>query len=85
MYVVTPLPHHRQTLGIMATTEGYGVPVTEETRRLYGYSHVLEAGKPISLRVMDSTTAAPVAAGSVTYEWRVRQHDGTTLLRFGRV
>lgn len=63
-----------QTLSIMATTEGYGVPVTEETRRLYGYSHVLEAGKPVTLRVVDSSKR-------FTYDWRVRQHDGATLLR----
>lgn len=67
-----------QTLGILAATDGYGVPVTEETRRLYGYSHVLEAGKPVTLRVLDSTQAA---TGNFTYDWRVRQHDGATLLR----
>lgn len=67
-----------QTLSIMATTEGYGVPVAEETRKLYGYSHILEAGKPVTLRVVDSATGT---AGKFTYDWRVRQHDGATLLR----
>lgn len=75
-------PHQSQTLSILATTEGYGAAVNEETRRLYGYSHVLEAGKPVTLRVMDATAAAGAAAdGHFTYEWRVRQHDGADLLR----
>ncbi len=66
----------------MATTEGYGVPVTEETRRLYGYSHVLEAGKSVQLRVMDTDSTAAQQHGEIsTYEWRVRQEDGATLLR----
>lgn len=70
---------HIQTLAILATTEGYCAPVNEETRRLYRYSHVLEAGKPVTLRVMDGAVAA--AAGNFTYDWRVRQHDGVELLR----
>jgi hypothetical protein len=61
------------TLDISASVKYYG-NIPDETRRLYGWSLILEAGKEVSLRVHNASHGAGVG-----YDWLVAQHDGPVL------
>lgn len=84
---------YSQTLDIMASVPDYG-SISEETRKLYGWSLILEVGsEPVTLSVIDSPSAGSASSAPASmsmmegkkeqysYDWHVKQHDGTIILR----